>query len=241
VTRRPFALSVLGLGAAICCGPQRIAPLVEMTPLVDAELAPRSAADAEAWVEEFRPAHATHFEIRWLARTGGRGTQGRAVAWFVPPDSLRFDYRAPLGRTGSVVVIGDRLLWAKPAEDLEDHFRAPALFWAALGIPRPPPATGTITGIGDAHRQVFHYTWADSSLTYETRKDRDRVLTARLMAGGEVVGVASSVRGDSIGAQRGQTSLRRERTALNITLRSIEVDDAARPAWDRPDPRGPAP
>ncbi len=123
---------VLALGLPACVPALRsIAP-------VDLEGVPRDTI--EAWLVAYRPTGRVRYDMKWRFVNQKGSTAGRAAVRIAPPDSLRFDYRGPFGRSGAAVIIADSALWAVPERDTHDLLPAAPLFWAALGAPQPPSA-----------------------------------------------------------------------------------------------------
>jgi len=230
IPRPALGVAVL-LGLCGCAGGGGL-PSMELEPVADLAWSPVDAATVARWLASTRPT-AVRMEVRWQARTPRRGGRGRAVISFAPPDSLRLDYRAPLGRTGSVGIVGTDVLWREPADDLEEQLAVPMLLWAAIGIARPAPEGGVVASAQDGSRRLMRYAWADSVAIYETRPDGG--LGLRLLVGGEVVGVASTARADSAGLERGHAALRRERAMLALEVRSATTGpESHRPDWFSP-------
>ena len=108
-TRATYYLVAVTVGSACSGGP---------APLVPEPLPPMERAQVAQWVDRFQPTRALRYDLRWLYVTQQGQSRGRAAVHFVPPDSARFDYRGPFGRSGAAVVIGDSVLWAQPGDDV---------------------------------------------------------------------------------------------------------------------------
>ena len=81
------------------------------------------------------------------ARIGRLAEDAEVVAVRIaPPDTLRFDYRGPFGRSGAAVIVADSALWVVPQRDARELLPAAPVFWAALGIPQPPPRDARLSG-----------------------------------------------------------------------------------------------
>jgi hypothetical protein len=140
-------LSLVILAAAGCT--RSLGPIAPVT------LPAISAVVVQRWIEEVAPRRGVRYDLRWeLANKQGH-TAGRAVARIATPDSLRFDYRAPFGRSGAAVVIGDSAVWVRPQADKNTMVPAAPLFWLALGAPQVPPADAELFGREDANKRVW--------------------------------------------------------------------------------------
>ncbi len=157
-----MSLAAGGLGLLAGCTPRL------------GSMAPRGFVPAEwdlvaGWVAEMTPSRSRLYEIRpWRYRNEQASVGGRASIRIVPPDSLRFDYRGPFGKSGNVAVVGDSALWMT-SEDFEGLITYAPLFWTALGIPPVPPNTTPVFSlIGDDFR-AWRYILAQDTLDFVLR------------------------------------------------------------------------
>jgi hypothetical protein len=118
----------------------------------------------------------------------------------VPPDSIRFDYRGPFGRSGAAVVVGDSVVWAEPEEDASEIIPVAPLFWAAIGVARQAPAGASVYGLQEGLERVWQYDVAGEVLTYIVRQDPGLKLQTEMRRLDEIIGVVETVYGDSTGA-----------------------------------------
>ena len=81
---------------------RRWSPLVK-TQMAPAGLPPLSRAMLTEWLAPHQPVEPLRYDLRWTYQTQQGSAKGRAAVVFVPPDSVRFDYRAPFGRSGAAV------------------------------------------------------------------------------------------------------------------------------------------
>ncbi len=184
IVRAPY---VLVLGALLVAG---LGCRAGVSPIAPVDMPVLAREVAVAWVDSLVPAAPMRFDVRWTVETQKGHVRGRASARVVPPDSLRFDYRAPFGRSGAAVLIGDSLVWAKP-EDRNPVPPAP-LFWAALGIALHPPAGGAITGRALTTERAWRYAHGPDTLTYVVALSGSRRLRALFRREGEVVGTVET-------------------------------------------------
>src|SRR5205085_2537672 len=86
--------AIMGLVLVAGCqrGPQPIAP---------AGMAPIPAATVREWVSGYQMKTPGRYDLRWTYRTQKGAAKGRASMRIAPPDSLRFDFRGPFGKSGA--------------------------------------------------------------------------------------------------------------------------------------------
>jgi hypothetical protein len=187
-----YAVALAGaLGAAACAvtiprlGPERLPP-VERGAVTE-------------WVREFHPTRAVRFDLRWTYRTQQGTSRGRAAVRFVPPDSVRFDYRAPFGKSGAAVIVGDDVVWSRPEDDVGRLVQVAPLFWAALGMPRVPPEGWGVSGLAEGDVRTWRYAAPGDTLTYRARAAVPGAsLKAQMRSAGQVVGAVEVVFADSV-------------------------------------------
>ena len=161
-----------------------------VAPIAPALMPALSNDTAGAWVRELIPDGPKRYDVRWTVETQKGQVRGRASVRVVPPDSLRFDFRAPFGRSGAAVIIGDSLHWAKP-EDRNPVPPAP-LFWATLGIPLSASVGAEITGRAIEGERAWRYAHAGDTLTYVIQTASSRRLRTLYRRKGEVVGTVET-------------------------------------------------
>ncbi len=155
-------------------------------PLAPLGMIPMSRDTARAWVAELAPTELRRYDLRWRFQNQQASVAGRGAVRLAPPDSLRFDYRAPFGRSGAAVVVDDEVIWREP-EDGVQLIPVVALFWAALGIPRLPPVGSKVMGLADGDRRIWQYLVDGDTLTYVVRSGSLR-LQAEIRQPGRLVG-----------------------------------------------------
>ena len=137
---RSYYAAIVLVGFLAAC---RSAP----APLVPAGMPPLAVGTVAGWARAVRPAQPTRYDLRWRFTTQQGSAAGRAVVRYQAPDTLRFDYRAPLGRSGAALFVGQEAVWAQPADELRAMVPAALLFWAGMGLPLDPPAGALVTGL----------------------------------------------------------------------------------------------
>ncbi len=231
VSRRPYYAGAVALALMlVACGVriERLAP--EALPAMSRERATQ-------WAQPFRPDGARRYDLRWTYQTQQGTTRGRAALRFVPPDSVRFDYRAPFGRSGAAVVVGDEILWSRPEEDVDRLIQIAPLFWAAMGIPLDPPADASVLGMQVADVRTWQYAIRGDTLTYQASTVLPGAsLRAEMLAGREIVGTADVAFADSaLTPVRATMLFPGSASAVYFTVEAIETLNDIDPAiWDEP-------
>lgn len=219
----------LTLAVAGCVGTIRsIAPT---------NLAPMPPDSAAAWASPFQPTVPLLFELRWRFENREGTAAGRATARYAPPDTLRFDYRGPFGRSGSALVVGDEAVWSAPEGDVDNLVPVAPVLWAALGIVRPPAGDSRVLGSETPERQAWRYATGDREVDYIRVMGARPRLLAELREGGRILGVVETAL-DSAGTARPVTSEMRfpaQRSKFSLTVRQVDSVAAYPPGtWDRP-------
>jgi hypothetical protein len=144
----------------------------------------------EEWIDEFMPRQSRLYEVRpWRFRNERGAAAGRAAVRVVPPDSLRFDYRGPFGRSGSAVVIGDSALWVRPEAEFRGLVSMASMFWASLGMPLRPPDNVKLYALEQRDLRAWRYVVDGDTLNFVVRGTPARRLLAEVRRRGYTVGV----------------------------------------------------
>lgn len=162
-----MALSYIGAGVAAACALAACRPGA----LVPSALAPASPDSAVQWARTTDPRHGAGIRFKWRYEDRKLNAAGRATARVATPDSVRLDYAATLGlSSGAGVVVGDSVIWADPDQDFRAFIRGAPIFWAALGVARPPVPGATVfhgvVGSGDHPRAAWRYATGGDTITY---------------------------------------------------------------------------
>ncbi len=204
-------------------GPQPVAP---------AGMPPLPLPTVAEWVARHQPAHSRHYDLRWTFETQKGRVRGRGAIRMVPPDTLRFDYRAPFGRSGAAVVVGDSVLWSEPEDEIESLIRIAPLFWAALGVARPPPDGAVVTGRLQEGSRAWRYVIGDDTLTYA---ESLRGLLADMRRHGEALGWVETLLSDSGPPSRSTMLFPKSAARFFIEVRGVEALETVDPdLWKRP-------
>lgn len=158
-------------------------------PIAPEGLQPIAPAVAAAWAGALRPATPTQYDLRWRFTTQQGSAAGRAAVRYVGPDTLRFDYRAPFGRSGAALFVGPDVVWAQPEAELRELVPTAPLFWAGVGLPLGPGATARVSGLERGGVRAWRYTDGADVLDLVWRAGT-RTLQAQFRQGERTVGMA---------------------------------------------------
>ncbi|HEX3928349.1 MAG TPA: hypothetical protein VHW65_10155 [Gemmatimonadales bacterium] len=192
---RAFASLAVVVSVTACAGGLSVPP-------VPAGQRPATEAQVATWVAATRPTRNEKIYMHFRVDNGNGAAGGHGTVSVAPPDSIAFGFAGPLGaRNGAGVVLGDSLAWGVPEEDVRNIVPNYPLFWAMLGVARPPAAGSTLTGLDDAKVRAWRYVRGRDTVDYvQTRsgipefyayvrqngKPLGRVV-ARLDASGQVI------------------------------------------------------
>ncbi len=193
-------------------------------------------AEAQAWVDGHVPDHPLLYSLGWRYETQKGRSSGRASVRFVPPDSIRFDYRGPFGRSGAAVVVGDSVIWSAPEEDAGGLIEAAPVFWAALGIPRYPAAEAAVSGRAAEQARLWRYARGPDTLTYRARTSVPATLEAEMRHAGDRLGFVEVEFAESTGLPaHAIMQFPRAATVVIFTFRAIEQLTSVDPdIWRQP-------
>lgn len=148
-------------------------------PPMPTALAPVSADQVRTWVAESSVDAGQMVRIRWSFLEEGATAKGRGTAWLIPPDSLRFDFRGPLGSgSGAAVVVGDQEQWSEPEEEFRKLVPKFSLLWAILGSARPPVNGADLTGLDDGRLAAWRSVNGADTVDYVWVRSPARELVA---------------------------------------------------------------
>jgi hypothetical protein len=108
---------------------------------------------------------------------------------YAPPDTLRFDYRGPFGRSGSAVIVRAEPVWAEPPGDFESLVPVAPILWAALGIVMPPGESATLLGRDEPRWRAWRYVQGEEAIDFVYQRGPAPQLAAEVRRGERVAGV----------------------------------------------------
>jgi hypothetical protein len=181
--RLPLVLVALVLPAAACGG--GLAPL----PLPSG-MAPATLAAGARWADSTRPSENRELRFRWKFQDQhGATAAGRGRIRLALPDSVRFDASGPLGSgRAAAFVVGDSALWADPEKDVEKLVPNYPLFWAMLGVARPPAPGSHVTHFADGTIAAWQFSLGQDTLEYVRELGAAPRLIAEVRQGGVRLG-----------------------------------------------------
>jgi hypothetical protein len=178
--RRLSVPSISVLAAA--CGGGGLVPLPIPTGML-----PSTVAAAAGWADSTRPADNRDLRFRWKfldqhdATAGGRGRVRLAL-----PDSVRFDVAGALGvGRAAAFVVGDSARWAEPEQDVQKLVPSYPLFWAMLGIARPPAPGSGVRRFADGTLAAWQFTLGQDTVEYIRENGAIPRLLAEVRQAGE--------------------------------------------------------
>lgn len=184
-----FLLYIAAGAVTVACplGPVAPEPVIPL-PVVLEEM---SLDSALAWARGTTPRSHVALRFKWRYEDEAVIYAGRGTARIAPPDSVRFDYAGPLGfGSGAAALIGDSVAWAEPNTGFVGLVPAVPMFWAALGVIRPLPATAA-RGLNlrgpDASRWLVRFLAGPDTLDYALADGELRRLDAEWRRAGHVI------------------------------------------------------
>ena len=142
----------------------------------------------QGWLEGMAPTRSTRIDVNWTFQSQQGWVRGQAALRVMPPDSMRFDYRGPFGRSGASVMVENEVVWAEPEEEVELLLPAVPLFWAALGMPRDPDPGVHIIGLETNEERRWRYGVNGDTLDYVVSRIPPHKLQASMRSLGDVIG-----------------------------------------------------
>ncbi len=181
---RPRRLVFASLLLAGACG-GGLAPLPLPT-----GMAPATVAAAARWADSTQPPENRDLRFRWKFQDQhGASAGGRGRARLALPDSIRFDAAGPLGAgKAAAFVIGDSAIWADPEKDVQKLVPNYPLFWAMLGIARPPENGSIVKHFGDGTITAWQFALGQDTVEYVREHGAVPRLIAEVRQGGTRVG-----------------------------------------------------
>jgi hypothetical protein len=189
-----------------------------------------------AWLRAYQPTTRVRYDLRWRFITQKGSSAGRAAVRIAPPDSARFDYRGPFGKSGAAMILGDSALWAVPEKDTRDLLPAAPLFWAALGAPRSPQRDAALFARRGADGRAWRYVAGRDTMDFvETGTGPDRLLTEVRREGKIVASTEVRFQAGSRVPLEARVRFPQDGSALLLSVVDVErVTDFDPVTWRRP-------
>ncbi len=146
---------------------------------------PATVSEAVAWSGKLAPTERTLIRFRWQYRDGSNGAKGSGAIRLSAPDSLRLDFRGPLGQgRGAAAVVAARTLWADPADQVDKFVPNFQLLWGMLGTALAPSSGAAVFVAADERVTAWRYVaGADTTDYLRTRVGEVQMLTDVRSAG----------------------------------------------------------
>lgn len=204
------------LTAGCMSGPATIAP---------EGMAPTQLIAIREWFEPFEVDTYRRYEIRpWRYRTETGAAAGRAAVHIAPPDSLRFDYQGPFRRSGRAAVVGDSALWVVPEDDFSGLVAFAPLFWAALGLPKPPPPDAPVYSLSRPNFRAWRYIVGGDTVNFVLRGNPATHLSGEIRRQGRAIGVVESEIDPATGlATEARIDLPLDASRFEFTITNVET------------------
>ena len=218
----------LALGALAC-----IPAIHSIAPV---GLEPVAPDTIKAWLNAYQPTARVRYDMKWRFITQKGATAGRAAVRIAPPDSARFDYRGPFGRSGAAMILADSALWAVPEKDTRDLLPAAPLFWAALGAPRMPGRDAELYARWRTGPKAWRYVAGRDTMDFvEIGSAPERLLTEVRREGRIVASAEVRFRAGSRVPQEARLRFPQDGSALLLTVEGVEnVASFEASTWRRP-------
>lgn len=201
---------------------------------------PMTAAGAgtiTAWVEELQSARPseTRFDARYQEGSGEEASPRGAVV-IVPPDSLRFDIRGPLGSAArAVFVVGDSAIWAEPEEEVTDLVPEYDLLWAMVGQARPPKSGDDLQSHATGSTRAWRYVRGADTINYLLTMTPTRSLVAEVHRAGRLIGRVFTTFDAEGRLARAQLDVPSRPARLTLSFRGHQTPDSVPTSlWERP-------
>jgi hypothetical protein len=224
-------------GAAVAAAAVAVGCARRLRSIAPEDLTPVSAEAVAGWTSPFQPAVPLQFDLRWRFENREGTAAGRAVARYAPPDTLRFDYRGPFGRSGSALVVGNEAVWSEPEGDLDNLIPVAPVLWAALGIVAAPEKGSQLSGSETVERRAWRYADADRAVDYiRVLRPRSRLLV-ELRELDRILGVVTVELNDSAPSTPVAAVMQfpSQRSKFTLTVRQVDsVAPFPSETWQRP-------
>ncbi len=201
-------------------------------------LAPATAAEAVRWVGSSRPADNRDLRFRWKFQDERGSAGGRGRARLALPDSLRFDVVGPLGAgRAAALVTGDTAMWAEPEEDVRKFVPNYPLFWAMLGIARPPIPGSSVRRFADGTIAAWQFAAGGDTVEYVREIGASDRLIAEVRQNGRRLGRVETKFGPDGLPASSRLVVQNRPAKLDLTFyQNTKAAQFAPDTWIRPAP-----
>ncbi len=229
--KRAFWAGLLGLTALASCAP-RVTPIPMPAGLMEA-----SRQAAIHWADSTRLANPTDIRFRFRFQDAA----GRGRARYSPRDSIRFDVQGPLGMgRATAFIVGDSARWTEPEEQIHKFVPNYPLFWAMLGIARPPEPGSTVRVYRDLRVTAWQFAAGQDTVEYVLESGKTPTFYAEVRQGGQRIGKVETRLGPDGFPTTSRLTVLHPPSRLDLTFQQhAKVASFAPDIWARPAPSQP--
>jgi hypothetical protein len=156
-------------------------------------LSPVPLDSATGWAARTVPGERREIRFKWQIQDDQGAAGGRGRIRLAPLDSARLDVQGPLGsgRTAAFVK-GDTAVWAEPESDVKRLVPSYPIFWAMLGIARPPDRGATVQHATASTITAWQYRLGADTVDYVRIEGPPARLIAEVRQSGRTVGTVET-------------------------------------------------
>lgn len=225
--RLPLFLATLALGGCAGRWPG---------PEIPAGHAPMTAAGVDEWVASTSTPATVRLRFSWQFLKEAGNASGRGAAQIAVPDSLRFDFRGPLGSGRSAAaVVGDSALWAEPEDRVRELVPSYPILWALLGQARLPAPGDQISGLENERVRAWRYINGADTVDYVLTRTGQRQLVTDVRVGGQRLGRVFTTFDAEGWPRTSRLDVPSGPARLNLTFTERDrLDSISRDQWVKP-------
>ena len=156
------------------------------------------------------------------------------------PDSVRFDAVGALGvGRAAAFVVGDSALWAEPEKDVEKLVPSYPLFWAMLGVARPPAPGSNVRRFADGTLTAWQFSLGQDTVEYVRENGAVPRLLAEVRQAGKTLARVETKFGPDGLPTSSRLVVVRPPSRLDLTFyQNMKAAPFAPDIWTRPAPSG---
>ena len=205
-------------------------------PMMPAGLPAVSSDSVAGWVASTRLQVPLRIQFGWRMQDGRGATPGRGAVVIIRGDSLRGDFRLPLGAgSGALALVGDRGLWAEPEDEVRKLIPNYPLLWALVGQARLPAPGDTVRAFANERLVAWQYINGIDTTDYLLVRGPRRELVVDVRVAGQRLGRVYTIFGDNGVMARARLDIPSPSGRLELTYRSHTVPDTLpTDFWVRP-------
>lgn len=196
-------------------------------PTMPAVMAAVSTDSIPVWVAATRPAVPIRIQFGWRMQDGRGATPGRGSVTLIRGDSLRADFRLPLGAgSGALALVGDQGLWAEPEEEVRRLIPNYPLLWALIGVARLPGEGDAVQAFADERVVAWRYVNGADTTDYLLARGDQKELVVDVRVAGQRLGRVYTIFGSNGVMSRSRLDIPSPSGRLELTFRSTTVPDS---------------